>query len=117
MSPLTFIFTAIIAVCVVVTVLINSLTAKHSSLRDSQKELESLLRLEARKSENPESDEDLSDLDKAAKLEEAKQTYDAALEAYNESIKKFPGVVTAGVLGFKPIKSIKTGELSDVVDA
>jgi len=91
MSPITILFILIIALCIAVTVVINILTAKHSDLKDKQKALEAKLREQA----------------ELAELEKARHDYDTAVSRNNEYIKRFPGVIAAGVLGFK---AISTGE-------
>ena len=106
MSPITILFILIIALCIAVTVIINILTAKHSSLKDLQKELDAKRKKHLDLKHKPESaEEELQTL--ASEAEKAEQAYDAALSVYNDYIKRFPGVLAAQVLGFKSVSKGK----------
>ena len=105
MSPLTIIFTIVIAVCVVVTVLINGVTSRYSRLRECQKRLDALSKVRA-KDRKPDEDAETS----TDSYEEAKNDYDKALEAYHGVFDRFYWRVTAGVLGLKRVDSAKETE-------
>jgi len=102
MSPITILFILVIAMCIAVTIMINILTAKHSGLKDLQKDLDIKRKKYLDLQQQPESAEAELQL-LASEVEKAQQDYGAALGGYNEYIKRFPGVVTARVLGFKAI--------------
>lgn len=125
MSTVTVFFVVVIAISMTCTFLFNSLAAKLGRLEITQKELEAQLQKEfdlrkqasisevqkadiseEQKADIPEGQkadikEDLKNAVSA--VETAKQSYDAALAKYNESIVRFPGILVAGIFGFKVI--------------
>jgi len=102
MSPITILFIIIIALCIAVTVIINILTAKHSSLKDLKKELDAKRKKHLDLQQQPEpAENELQTL--ASEVEKAQQAYDVALGGYNGYIKRFPGVVAARILGLKAV--------------
>ena len=83
---MTVFFLTVIVVCSVASILATSLNAKLGKVERSLKEFES----------------------RPGEVE-SRQSYDAAVEVYNASIARFPGILIAGVLGFKyiPVESME----------
>ena len=84
---MTTLFVIVIVVCTTCSIVASSLNAKLSRVEVMLRELET----------KPEETD-------------ARQAYDAAVQAYNESIARFPGFLVAGLLGFKniPIESAES---------
>ena len=119
MSSLTVLFVFVIVVCTFFTVLFNIVSAKLGQVESSQKELQShrqrhfLLQKKPAHEIEPVEGIEITKISELAELEEelelAKQSYDTAVMVYNEAISKFPGLLVAGMLGFKEI----SGERDD----
>ena len=86
MSPLTLLFALVIIVCVVFCLLMNSVLAKLGRFERFHKEY-----LQA-----------IQDEDAEAKKTAQKATSNA-VEVYNNSISRFPGIVVASLFGFKVV--------------
>ena len=98
---MTVFFIFIIVICTLCTLLLNSVNAKLGRVESSQKEFTLQLKKLFDMKQQSESSEDLSVSEKAA--ESARQSYIVAMEAYNQSISSFPGVLISHIFGFKVI--------------
>lgn len=91
-------FLLVIVICTLFTILFNSLAAKLARLEVSQKEYEALLKKQFDLQQHEEPQEDVS-----GEVETARQSLDTAVSVYNTSIGRFPGIMAAGIFGFKAI--------------
>lgn len=89
MSGITIFFVLVILISVTCTILLNSVISKVGKMEISQREFFNMQ----------------IGLKKPEDLEAARQSYDEAVLLYNESIGRFPGIIVAGVFGFKAISS------------
>jgi len=106
MSLLTVFLLLVIVMCTLFTVLFNSVTIKLGRLESSQKEFEAQQKRHFDLNHQAEvAEAELADVEKS--IASAKETYDAAMAAYNESISRFPGMFIAGIFGFEPINSVE----------
>ena len=87
---MTVLFVVVIAVCTLCTILLNSIISKIGRVERTQREFEFQL---TSNSIQAEQDEVIT----------ARESYTTAVEKYNESIGRFPGMVIAGIFGFTAI--------------
>jgi len=102
MPGVTIFFVIVIVVCTTFIILFNQIAAKLGQLESKLKELEAQLKKEFILKQQPEisreEEEQIVDLVKSAR-----QSYITAVAVYNESIASFPGMLIAGMFGFRMI--------------
>ena len=85
MSGMTIFFVLVILASTFFTILLNSLLSKIGKVERTQKEFEYRL------------------TNGSEDLEVARESYNAAVVKYNESVNRFPGLLVAGLFGFATI--------------
>ena len=82
---MTVFFVLIIVISTLCTILLNSMIAKIGRVESAQRELEFQITNDSQE------------------LETARDSYNAAVVKYNESIGRFPCMLVAGIFGFRAI--------------